>query len=171
VTGEPGSDYAPPEEWASVDLIYDLTLREQDAQLKAWEEADGRLRLLLGFIGVILAGALGVTGNLRPDAGAVRVLAGLAICALVVTGFLAFQAYRPRHLHRPPDVQALRLNYLTRRSAETKLEVVDQFLRVYNLNQDVIREKLSVYTRAQYLFFASVLLLASAILMRLLLER
>jgi hypothetical protein len=168
---ESGDGYASADEWASIDVIYELALREQDAQIAAWEEADGRLRLLLGFIGVIFAGALGVLGNLKPEAWLARPFAGLAICALVLTGLLVFQAYRPRRLHRPPNIQELRINYLTRSPAETKREIIDQLLQVYNLNQDVIAEKLRIYDRAQSLFFGSIVLLAIAILIRLVGER
>ena len=124
--------------------------------------------MLLGFIGVVFAGSLGVTGNLSPGAWPVRLLAGLAVVALLVAGVLAAQAYLPREIHQPPNVRTLRTRFLTRPSAESKLAIVDELLWAYDSNKSVIVQKLGAYRRAQSSFVVSVIFLAVAIVLRLL---
>jgi hypothetical protein len=158
---------ANPSQWLSVDLIYDLALREIDLQSRDWEEADARLRWLLGFIGVIFAGVLGVTGNLGARDPAVRLIAGSAVFFLLLAAALAFLAYLPRQFHRPPLIRELRTRYLTRSTAQTKLAIVDQLISVYDFNRGIISHKLAVYRRAHHLFLVSLVLLVVAIVVRL----
>lgn len=164
-------EYASPEEWRSLDLIYDLALRELDAQASDRELVDGRLGLLLGFIGVIFVGVLGLPGG--PDARrlSVQVVStSSAVLLLVLSAILAFLAYLPREFHRPPSVRGLRLEFLTLLPAQTKLAIVDQALWAYDQNQRILSSKRAVYSRAAWLFMVRLVFLAIAVAGRLLMR-
>src|SRR5437764_15404150 len=51
------------DDWLTIDVIYTLALRELDAQTKDWDQANDRLRLLIGFVGLIST-ALTATGQI-----------------------------------------------------------------------------------------------------------
>lgn len=170
MSGNDLDESARPDEWASLDLVYEAALAELEAQPKRWEEADGRLRLLLGFIGIILAGALAATGPAPQNLPIlVRAPIGLAVGALLLATCISAFAYRPRDFHRPPDVLALRLNDLTREPAETKLAIIDTLLAAYPSNTRAVNDKLSAYRKALWSMVASIILLSSAIILKLML--
>ena len=116
---------------------------------------------------MVFAGVLGVTGNLGAHVVAVRWLAVLAVLFLFAAAILAFLASLPRQFHRPPRIRELRVDYLTRSTAETKLVIVDQLVAVYDLNRDVISQKLGAYRRAYSSFVFSLAVLVLAIVVRL----
>ncbi len=164
--------YAAPDEWASIDLVYEAALSELEFQSKQWEEADARLRLLLGFIGIIVAGALAAAGQSPeklPDP--VALLIAVAVVSLLVASGISVVGYRPREFHRPPDVIALRIEYLTRSPAETKLAVVDAMLTAYPENTRIIAQKLRAYRWALGWMVASIVLLALAIISKLVISK
>lgn len=172
MNAEEASPYAAPEEWASIDLVYEAALSELEFQSKQWEEADSRLRLLLGFIGIIVAGALAAAGQSPeklPDP--VALLIGMAVVALLVASGISVVAYRPRGFQRPPDVISLRRKYLTRPASETKLAIVDAMLAAYPENTRIITGKLNAYRWALGWLVASIVLLALAINSRLLMSK
>lgn len=172
MNAEEAGTYAGAEEWASIDLVYEAAVSELEFQSKQWEEADSRLRLLLGFIGIIMAGALAAAGQSPeklPDL--VALLIAMAVVALLAASGLSVVAYRPRGFHRPPDVIALRLEYLTRPPSETKLAIVDAMLAAYPENTRIITEKLKAYRWALWWLVASITLLASAIISKLLMSK
>lgn len=49
-----------PANWLSLDYVHDRVLEQLDAQNDRWETADGRLRLILGLIGVVFAVTIGL---------------------------------------------------------------------------------------------------------------
>src|SRR5438270_6647328 len=58
----PVRDPEDPASWIGLDYVHKLMLAKSEQQLKLWEEADGRLRLILGVIGIVFA----VTLEVRP---------------------------------------------------------------------------------------------------------
>ena len=42
--------------WYGLDYVHDRITAQLQEQARIWEEADGRLRLILGVIGVVFAG-------------------------------------------------------------------------------------------------------------------
>lgn len=171
------TEYAGPEDWLSIDLVYQNALRQIDAQVKLWEQADDRLRTLLGYVG-LLSVVLGATGQVGtpttpvtgPPVEIMRYSALIGLILLVITGGIAGLAYLPRDLHYPPKLRTLREDYLTRRPEETKLDIVDELIQVYDENQIVINQKLGSYRWAQLIFLAAIVLLACAIAIRLFLS-
>jgi hypothetical protein len=159
-------EYAPPDEWASIDLIYDFALKELEVQEKAWEDADRRLQLLLGFVGVIFAAAMGLGTGQAPPSALVRALVLGATVALLFSAVTAVGAYLPRRFARPTSIRQLREGYLTAAERETKRVMVDTLIVAYDRNETVVREKLGFFKLGLLSFAASVILLATAIVVR-----
>ena len=170
-------EYAGVPEWLSIDLVYQNALRQIDAQVKRWDQADDRLRTLLGYVG-LLSVVLGATGQISttpmptggPAVEELRYSALAALVLLVLAAFIAGLAYLPRTLHYPPNLRTLREEYLTRRPEETKLDIVDELIQVYDENEIVIDQKLGSYRWAQLVFFAAIVLLGIVIAIRLILS-
>jgi len=49
-----------PDNWYGLDYVHDRIIAQLQEQSRLWEEADGRLRLILGVIGVVFAWILGL---------------------------------------------------------------------------------------------------------------
>lgn len=164
---QPDQTYASPDQWLSIDPTYEAALRDLEVQSADWDKADDRLRLLIGFVAlasitvsVAVPPTGGMPANLLLVFRAVQLFAGLALLLLLAAGAIALVGYRPRPFHRPPNTHGLRTESLTQLEAQTKLDIIDQILRVYNFNDAVIREKLTAYQRALYIFVASMVLLS-----------
>lgn len=163
---EAPNEYAGPDEWPSIGVVYERALREMDIQIKEWEDADNRLKLLLGFIGVVLSLVLSATTNLAAAQWLVRGGAVLAVALLLVAASLALWAYRPQPFRRPPAILGLRTEFLTRTEAETKLAIVDELLHAYAPNREAINKKVRAGLMAQWILLGSFIALAVAVVAR-----
>ena len=77
-----------PDNWLGLDYVHDQTLEKLTAQYEAWNVVDGRLRLVLGVIGIIFAAALGLQRSTAPIPFWVGVLAILAMVLFLLAGVL-----------------------------------------------------------------------------------
>ena len=117
-----------------------------DAQSDLWDVVDGRLRLILGVIGIVFAASAtfqrqvtaGGTAQIPFWIGAAVV--GAVVLFLVAGGIVAV-AYWPQKFNRPPDPLDLRGRWLTTDPRQVKLIVIDSILDAYNDNEDVIERK------------------------------
>jgi hypothetical protein len=151
-----------PASWIGLDYIHDRVLAQLDQQSKLWEQADGRLRLILGVIGIVFAATLGLlprgTLTLAAANGSVSsvpvllpflvgasAIAGLVLFA--IAGLVAVVAYWPRAFNWPPTPESLR-RYTTTREREIKLTVLDQMLDAYKNNELWLERKFVAFRLA-----------------------
>src|SRR5215210_3574934 len=77
-----------PRNWRSLDYIDERIRGELDAQSKDWDDIDGRLRLILGVIGIVFAAALGFQRAQRDIPFPVGLLTVYAILAFLLAASL-----------------------------------------------------------------------------------
>lgn len=138
-----------PANWLGLDYVHDRVVAQLDEQGDLWEEADGRLRLILGVIGIVFAVTLGLlprgtvtvsnaSGGMTTEPQYLLFLVGVpAIVGLVlfaVAGVVALVAYWPRDFNLPPAPDSLR-KYITSNEREVKLIVLDEMLDAYEANK------------------------------------
>lgn len=128
---------------------------------------DGRLRLLLGFIGVIFALALNFVSEFGLLDLAVRSLIMLALVLLIFAAIVAGVAFVPRPFERPPTPSTLFQDYLPIEPTETRFDVVATMVQAYNENAEVIDGRLRLFKAAFALLGFAVLLLGIAIIVQL----
>jgi hypothetical protein len=147
-----------PDSWRALDYVHDRIAGQLQEQSRLWEEADGRLRLVLGVIGVIFAAILGLLPRATltvttPDGSGqqplylpfwVGALAVTALAMYAVAGLVAAVAYWPRTFSWPPAPEAMR-NYVTTDPREVKLIVVDEMLEAYAANGRSLASKLRLF--------------------------
>jgi hypothetical protein len=153
---------AAPDELPSLELVLEQVEKQLHLQWQHWEQVDGRLRLLLGFVGAIFVAILAFAGRGDPLPRAATGLALASISLLIASGVIAGLAWLPREFQLPPNPRALREDYVVRSVAETKLAVVDIMVEAYDKNQRSIEEKLGAFRSAAALFAAAVGLIAVA---------
>jgi hypothetical protein len=147
-----------PDNWYGLDYVHDRISVQLREQSRLWEEADGRLRLILGVIGVVFAATLGLLprGSVlvtTPSGPMQEILylpfwvGALAVTAFVlfsVAGFVALVAYWPRTFSWPPAPESLR-EYVTSDEREIKLLVVDAMLDAYAANGVWLARKFQLF--------------------------
>jgi len=158
----PVRDPEDPASWIGLDYVHDLVLAKSEQQLKLWEEADGRLRLILGVIGIVFAVTLGLlprgTITVAAENGVtstVPVLLPFLVGALAIAGLVLFAlagvvsvvAYWPRGFNRPPAPSGLRKNIITN-EREIKLAVLDKMLDAYESNELWLERKFVAFRLA-----------------------
>jgi len=147
---------------ASLEVVAGQVERQLDLQWEHWDSVDGRLRLLLGFVGAIFVVTLAFTNPTSEVSDLGRSLLIAAIVVLILAGVVAFLAWLPRLFDRPPDPRALREQYLASPPNETRLSVLDTMIQAYGENEIRITEKLNGFRVAAWLLGAAVLLIAIA---------
>ncbi|MFN8526867.1 MAG: hypothetical protein U0821_27500 [Chloroflexota bacterium] len=160
-------DVENPETWHSLDYVHDQVQAQLTAQAALWESVDGRLRLILGLIGIVFAATAAVQRGPTQGAGgqlplAVGVGATLAVVLFLLAAIIVAVAYWPANFDRPPNPAALRQQYLTADARETKLAVIDSCILAYNTNQVVIQRKNEAFKRAFLLTAIATVLLGVA---------
>ena len=130
---------------------------------------DGRLRLLLGFVGAVFVAVLAFISNRAGDlAGTTIGLVVAAILLLMLSAVLAGLAWLPRDVYMPPEPLHLRQKYLHKPAREVVLAVVDTMVEAYNDNQRIINEKLGAFKRAAASLAVAVFLMATGAIVELL---
>ncbi len=179
--GGPSDDPENPDNWYGLDYVHDRISAQLQEQSRLWEEADGRLRLILGVISVVFAATLGllprgtitVTGASGPVQEPLLLppwVGTLAVAALglyAVAGVTAAVAYWPRPFSWPPAPEALR-RYITSDEREVKLIVVDALLDAYAANGVWLGRKLQLFRWAFVAATAATGLLGAGVIMEVL---
>jgi hypothetical protein len=148
-------------ELASLETISAHVEKQLDLQWEHWDIVDGRLRLLLGFVGAVFVAILALVSNRAGElAGATVGLVVASTILLMLCALLTGLAWLPREFDRPPKPAHLRQGYLGRPAEQTMLAVVDAMVEAYNGNERKIDEKLGAFRRAGYLLALAVSLLA-----------
>jgi hypothetical protein len=152
-------DPEDPAGWVGLDFVYDQVRAQMDQQQKLWEEADGRLRLILGVIGIVFAVTLGLlprgTTTVSSSGSATSTtplllpfqVGALAIVGLVlfaIAGLIAAVAYWPRDFSWPPAPDSLR-RYITTNPREIKLTALDALLEAYVANDVWVGRKFQAF--------------------------
>lgn len=146
-------DAEDPGNWLSLDYVHDQVQSQLEAQSELWDVVDGRLRLILGVIGIVFAASATFQRG-ASQAGAALIPFGIGLAVIVAVAlFLAAAtivafAYWPQKFNRPPDPLDLRSRWLTTDPSEVKLIVVDSMLDAYNDNEAVIEAKNRAFKRA-----------------------
>jgi len=156
-------------EFGSLELISRHVERQLDLQWGHWDIVDGRLRLLLGFVGAVFVAVLAFVANRAGDL--TRATVGLVVTAVVLlmlAGLIAGLAWLPREFDRPPKPLLLRQKYLARPAQETLLAIVDTMVQAYNDNERRIDEKLAAFRYATGGLAVAVFLIAVAAILELL---
>jgi len=153
----------------SLELIARHVERQLDLQWGHWDLVDGRLRLLLGFVGAVFVAVLAFISNRAGDlTGATIGLVVAAILLLMLSAVLAGLAWLPREFDRPPEPLHLRQKYLGKPTQEVVLAVVDTMVEAYNDNRRRIDDKLGAFRRAAASLAVAVFLMATGAIVELL---
>lgn len=177
-TDSTGDDPENPDNWIGLDFVYASVAAQLREQGDLWEDADSRLRLILGVIGIVFAVTLGLlprasvtvmtaNGTTTQPQSVPFLVGALAIVGLVmfaVAGLIALIAYWPREFNLPPAPDSLR-KYITSDEREIKLTVVDEMLDAYDVNKLWLGRKFLAFRWALvFVAFATALLGASVII-------
>jgi hypothetical protein len=146
----------------SLELVATHAEKQLDSQWDHWDQVDGRLRLLLGFVGAIFVATLAFANSASDTSSLAKALLISAIVVLIVSGIIATAAWSPRKFDRPPNPAVLRDKYLTSPRDETRLVVLDTMLEAYNENQRRIDEKLVGFRNAMLVLGIAIVLIAVA---------
>lgn len=172
------SDPEHPASWLSLDYVHERVLEQLKAQNDRWEAADGRLRLILGLIGVVFAVTIGLipkptSAQSSTEQSLLPFLVGapafLAVATFLVAGLIAVVAWWPLEFDRPPAPDDLRSEYLTTDPRETKLETIDTILVAYANNERVLEWKFRAFKVALVLTSIATGLFGAAAMIQLLL--
>jgi len=171
-------DPEDPANWVGLDYVHATVAGQLKAQSDLWEEADGRLRLILGVIGIIFAVTLGLlprgtitvsnpNGTTTTEPQALSFFVGTAAIAGLVmfaaAGLIALVAYWPREFNLPPAPDSLR-KYITTSEREIKLTVLDEMLDAYDANKLWLGRKFLAFRWALVLVAVATGLLGASVI-------
>ena len=146
----------------SLELVSSHAEKQLDLQWAQWDQVDGKLRLLLGFIGAVFVAVLAFASNDDESSSAAKALLISAVVLLLASGSIATLAWLPRKFDRPPEPTTLREHYLAAAQDETRLAVLDTMLEAYSENQRRINEKLAGFRYAALALGMAITLIAIA---------
>lgn len=148
-----------PASWVGLDYVHDRVLAQLEQQSRYWEDADGRLRLILGIIGVVFAVTLGLLPRgamtAQAESGAavstplllpfwVGLLAIVGLALFAGAGLIALIGFWPRSFNGPPAPAYLR-KYLMTDERETRLFVLDRMIDAYTANNVWLDRKILAF--------------------------
>ncbi len=146
----------------SLELVASQIEKQLDLQWEHWDEVDGKLRLLLGFIGAVFVATLAFSDRTSDLSSSATVFLISAVVLLIASGIIATLTWLPRRFDRPPKPLALREEYLTLPREQTLLAIMDTMVKAYDDNQARIDEKLAAFRNAALILGVAVLAIAVA---------
>jgi hypothetical protein len=146
--------------YPSLELIYELALRQLEGRLERIDALDSKLGALLGFVAVVLALLLNSDFVVGRWSWATTAGTSLLLLALLVL-FLAFAA---RTLRRDPDLRVLRWQHVGRPIEETQFGVIDTVIDAINKNDTMIVWKSRFLNGAVFLALLGLLIVAVRLL-------
>jgi len=160
-----GTEFDPddPDNWLSLEYVHDQVLENLKTQYEMWNVTDGRLRLVLGVIGIIFAAALGLQRSTSPIPFWVGVLAIGAMTLFLIAGILVAWFYISLEFDRPQQPQSLREDFLLD-EREAKLAVVDTSITAYSRNGDILARKVLAFNVAFILTAVATVLMGLAVI-------
>jgi hypothetical protein len=157
-------DPLDPDNWVSLDYIEEVLQDRMERQSDAWDLVDGRLRLILGVVGIIFAAVLGFQRGATQLDYHVTLLVNLAVLLFLMAGIIAAIAYWPGDFNWPPDPEDFR-RYLTTDPRRVKLWLVDSLIyRGYNRNEVYMLWKGRAFRASFVLTVLAVAALAAALM-------
>lgn len=161
----PPFDPDDPKNWISLDYIEQVAQAQMARQVAEWDLIDGRLRLILGVVGIVFAAVLGFQRGPSLLESAVGFLAQVAVVAFLAAGIVAVVGFWPRDFNWPPDPRDL-YEYLTTEPYRTKKDLIDSMIfRGYNQNELKLRRKVRIFQVAFLLTTVAVVVLAGALIL------
>jgi hypothetical protein len=115
-------DPEDPKNWLSLDYIEEVTQAQMKRQSDEWDLVDGRLRLVLGVVGIVFAAVLGFQRGPSQLEWPVAFLVMMAIVMFLIAGASAAIVYWPMTFNWPPDLTDFR-EYLTTDPRDSKREL------------------------------------------------
>jgi hypothetical protein len=152
-----------PESWRSLDFIHEQVTAQIKQQWDIWNVVDGRLRLILGVVGIVFAAVLGFQRGPTHLTPVVVDLLFIAILCFVLAAVIAAIVYIPMNFSWPPEPGALREQYLLSDPRDTKLAVTDTIIEAYTENWKRIERKVNGFRIAFGLSAVAVVALAAAL--------
>lgn len=152
------------QEWPSIDIVFDQAQRLIDIQSQIWDQTNSRLSLVIGFIGIILAAAVGLIGQATDLHQAAKGFSVASVIVLLAAGLLTGLAYLPGVFNRPPALEPLLNQYLDQREHHTKHEIVIAMLEAYNENRDKIHQKLRFFNAGFVGFGLGIVFIGAAVI-------
>lgn len=143
-----------PDNWKSLDYVHDQIGEQFEHQSALWDALDGRLRLVLGVIGIAFAAGLsfrapnGPAGTTAWFPLPLGVVAALAVVLYMMAAAIVARVYIPTAFDWPPKPANLRTDFLLIDPRETKLSVIDTMVKAYQANELVIGWKTRWFVRA-----------------------
>jgi hypothetical protein len=96
-----------PANWLSLDYVHEQLTAQIKQQWDIWDTMDGRLRLILGVIGIVFAAALAFQRGQAPPNNAVSILTAIAVGVYLVAAAIVARAYWPQKFDWPPRPESL----------------------------------------------------------------
>ena len=159
-----------PDAWLSLDYIHDQVVEQIKEQEAAWNDLNERLRLIIGFIGIAFAAALGLRGfGVGTTAYFVPfwvgLLASVSVAMYVAAALVAgITAVAPGTFNRPPRPRTLRDEYLWEDPRKTKRAVLDTLIEAYSANARLLARRHRSFMRAFATAGAATVILGAALI-------
>lgn len=153
-----------PNNWVSLDYIEQVIQDRMERQSDAWDLVDGRLRLILGVVGIIFAAVLGFQRGASQLEYHVALLVNLAVVLFLAAGVIAAVAYWPGEFNWPPEPEDFR-QYITTDPRLVKRQLIDSMVyRGYNRNKVYMLWKGRAFRASYTLAVLAILALAAALM-------
>jgi hypothetical protein len=135
-----------------------------ERQSDAWDLIDGRLRLILGVVGIIFAAVLGFQRGASQLEHHVALLVNTAVMLFLLAGLIAGAAYWPGDFNWPPDPDEFR-RWITTDPRKVKFYLVDTLvIRGYNRNKVWMLWKGRAFRASYVLTVVAIIALAGALM-------
>jgi hypothetical protein len=158
-----------------VDYVHDRALAKLEAQSADWDVIDGRLRFILGAVGVIFAVVLGLQRGQGASPPAVAIASLLALAFYFIAAIMAVWRYWPAQFHRPPGISGLRETVEVADAHGITLEAlkekaIEQIEVAFEKNRDIMDAKLRAFKLAFQLTFLATFAMFIAVMTQIYLQ-
>jgi hypothetical protein len=150
----------------SVDLVLEEARRTLDFQFEQLDALDTKSGILLGIAGVVIT--LLVTASIAiPDLSnslVVKIMGSIIAVTLFISLILSYWNLRIGKWHKPPELDALINDYVSKDSHTTKCKLIGTIQQAVQENEKLLQRRFFLYERSHDILFAGLALVTISVI-------
>lgn len=154
------------QELPSIDIVLDETRRTLDFQFEQLDGLVTKSGIILGIAGVIitlLVSALIGEPELT-DSSIVKIVGSFIVVTLFISLFLSYRNLRIGKWKKPPEVDTLVEDYVSKDSHITKCKIIGTMQKAINENEKLFKERLYLYKCSYVTLFVGLVIVAISVI-------
>jgi hypothetical protein len=154
------------QESPSIDIVLDEAKRTLDFQFEQLDALDTKSGILLGIAGVVITVLVSASIGIPDLRGSLiaKIMVSIIAVTLFTSLILSYWNLRIGKWHKPPELDALINDYVSKDSHTTKCKLIGTIQQAVKENEELLQRRFFLYERSHDILFAGLALVTISVI-------